>query len=194
MYSPDPVWIILLDFIFRRFRDTVTNAKLTIFLSDVIRNRIYIKGVVPYRYVKYVIVIPRDLQTTSMLWQSIIRSPLFSVWSLTIIMFTGLRKLLQYLTGFSGTIGEIFFDTFARSFGMAGYQRINNRPEKILMLFLSFVALLAGIIFSGMFFEQITVVQSQPTIRTLKALEASKLPIMMPDRFGRDIIRWWNNT
>lgn len=148
----------------------------------------------PYRYVKYVVVVPRTLETASMDWQSVIRSPLFCVWSTMIFLFTALRKLLQHFAGPTDTISDIFFDTFAMSFGMAGHRRIHNRPERILLTFLYFVAMLAGIICSGMLFNQFTMAQGKASINTLKELEASKLPIMMPDCFGPGVIKWWNNS
>lgn len=119
---------------------------------------------------KLVIIVPLEWKSWSI--TTLVKSPLFNVWTAAIITVTFLRMGLQKCIYHrqSRSLLDLFFDTFGLIFGTASGRPIDNRPERMLMLFLAFGALLAGILCTGILFEQFTTKQRTPTINSLSDL------------------------
>lgn len=148
-------------------------------------------------YVDYVLIVPNESIETTQIWLTIIRSPLVRVWTVVVVIFTIARKLLQsFAPAPIATMSDILFDTIGLAFGTAsgGAHRIRYRPERILVLSLSIVAMLAAIISPSQFFEEFSTFGYRPKINTLDELQKSGMRIMMPNRMGAENIKWWNKT
>lgn len=86
----------------------------------------------------------------------------------------------KYTKSKERTKTELFMETFGIVFGTTGPGNIQNRPEKILILFLSLGAILASTFCSGLLFKRISTIETEPTILTLSDLGASVLKITYP--------------
>lgn len=111
-------------------------------------------------------------------FNDVIKSPLFSVWATALILFTLCRKLLQTIyshktlgTHKNTPSGSIFFETIGLMFGTTGlWSNLVNKPEKILILFLSLCGMIASIFCTGMLFDQFAMDLSRPNINCLEDL------------------------
>lgn len=147
----------------------------------------------------YVVIVPNELRTSTRIWLAIIRSPLFSVWAMAIGIFTLARKMLRHLAADgkpSATMGSILFDTIGLTFGTTSgvVRRIKNRPERVLVLFLTLVAMLAAIMCPGHLFEELSTVSYRPKINTFDELKRSNMGIMVPSQMDDVTIDWLNKT
>lgn len=146
--------------------------------------------VVSFTYEKLVIIVPNEWTYTGFTIGTILKSPLLSVWTLSILLFTLLRKILQIITETKSTrqtLSNVLFDTFGRTFGNSAYT-IENRPERILIIFLLISALLADILCTGMLFEQYATKQWIPRINSLADFLAHRGErlIMIPNMYEHE--------
>lgn len=142
----------------------------------------------PHDYIEYVIVVANRKATTSVILLSIVRSPLISVWSIVIVVVTVFRVVFQKLTGRIRTTtqrswSDLFFDSMGRAFGTNIIATINHRPERVLLLGMSFFSVLAGIICSGMLFENCSTYQYSQIVNSIDDLKVSGYEIIVPNRF-----------
>lgn len=149
--------------------------------------------VMSLNYEKLLIIVPKEWKNDSYTIETILYSPLLSVWSLSILLFTLIRKILQNIFETKSTrrsqraFGNILFDTFGRTFGNSSYA-IQNRPERILILFLLISALLADILCSGMLYELYSNRHRTPRIDSLAEFLAHSghRPILVPALYQHD--------
>lgn len=125
---------------------------------------------------KIVIIVPLEWKSMSITsFMSVVNSPLFKVWIVAILGVTLLRMWLQKcIHRKSRPLIDLFFETFGSTFGSVSGRLIDNRPERILMLFLLFGAVLADILCTGILFEQFSTKQLTPTINSLADLMDAK--------------------
>lgn len=141
----------------------------------------------PNEYESFVIVVPNILHSHSSFFKTLLSTPLVNIWVLAISIFSLGRKALRTLIGsHSNSFIEIFFNTFGMSFSATsqtprrGSAADTNRPERVLVLFLSIFAMLAGILCSGMLFQQFTTTAKLSSIKSLEDLgEHLELEIWM---------------
>lgn len=132
----------------------------------------------PNEYESFVIVVPNILHSNSSFFKTLLNSPLVTIWVLAISIFSLGRKALRTLNGsHSNSFIEIVFNTFGMSFGATtqtprrGSAADTNRPERVLVLFLSVFAMLASILCSGMLFQQYTTTVAMSSINSLEDLD-----------------------
>lgn len=128
-------------------------------------------------------------QSSTNLLDLICNSELFNVWTLIIIAATIVRGLLAKLQPIiqphlqlttKHKCIDLFFDTFQISFCGSGSLSTPNRPSKILTTFLSIFYLLAGLLCSGTFFQEIAAGTYIPEINSIEDLNKTNLPVMIP--------------
>lgn len=146
----------------------------------------------PHKSVEYVIVVPNRKAATSVLLMSVVRSPLISVWLNVIVVVTLLRivfqkRALKNRTSKKRNWSELFFDSVGRAFGTSTIAKIEDLSERVLLLGMSFFALLAGIICSGMLFEKFSSNQYSQIVSSIDDLKGSGYIFMVPNRFTLSI-------
>lgn len=146
----------------------------------------------PHTYAKYVVIVPNRLNKKSEIMDLIYKSPLLNVWTITIILITILRKLFQYTTRKKKrTFTELLINTFGMSFGTTSDSKIKNRPEQILLLFLSIFSLLAGIFCSGELFQQYSTYSYSSAINSLEDLSNTDIIVLIPTGYiSNETIDW----
>lgn len=137
---------------------------------------------------KYIIVVLNKLERKLTLFLSVLEMPLISVWTIAIIIFAFLRKVLRsVLNSEYKHFGTIFLYTFGLSFGTAGnsnYTTHTSSSERLLLSFLSIFAMLAGILYSGMLFNEFSTSLLVPSINSLEDLGKNPhIEIWMPLEF-----------
>lgn len=138
----------------------------------------------PHRIESYVIVVPTEYNEKSEILNYIIESPLFNIWMVTIILISIVRVLLQYFIHSKIQAIQVWFETIGITFGTTGGPVIHNRPERILILFLSIFSIISGIFFSGLLFKQFTISSYMHTINSLQDLKQyADIPIYVPEDF-----------
>lgn len=129
-----------------------------------------------FGYENFVMVVPTINRSSFTLFKSIVESPLFCVWALTICIFALARKGLRLLDGNNSaksSLFALFFDTFAIIFGSASDSSIVKKPEKVLLVFVMIFSMLADILCSSMLFKVITLSHQINEINSLSEVELS---------------------
>lgn len=132
----------------------------------------------PHHFEDIVLIVPNIMTEKSNLIEIFMNSPLINVWTIIIIMVTVVRILLMKFT--KHAIVEwttILLHTYGLSFGVYFPVSIQNRAEKVLILFLGIFAILANIFCSGFLFQQYTIAFQTPTIDSLEDLNKSNLNV-----------------
>lgn len=150
----------------------------------------------PYAFKKLLIIVPKYLTPKSFFWQSLVSSPLLSVWILVIILFTVLQIVFRRVvpTAINYLISDKFIETVGIILGTStpNYQKKNLiKSELILIIFGSIFALLAGIYFSGMIFEQLITTVMLPNISTIEDINKLKWIIHYPSSLDPDLIQYY---
>lgn len=148
-----------------------------------------------YELEKYTLVVPNLLRRKSALFLSILQMPLLSVWAVAIILFAIFRKIIRSVQKSKFyDFGEIFFNTFALSFGTAGQSAnttLISGSEHLLIWFLSLFAMLASILCSGIFFKEFTTISLIPSINSLEDLgRYPQIEVLMPSNFHNSMETW----
>lgn len=90
----------------------------------------------------------------------LLKSPLLTVWTSAIVVFSVVRTLVRQILCFrysrSNDFLYILFNTFGLSFGTTSASGLKSRSEMIIALFISLFSVLAGIFCAGFLFEQLT--------------------------------------
>lgn len=154
----------------------------------------------PSEYESFVIVVPNLLHSNSSFFHTLLNIPLVNIWLLAISIFSVGRKALRTLNGSrSNGFIEIVFNTFGMSFGATsqtprrGSAGDNNRPERVLVLFLSVFAMLASILCSGMLFQEFTNTVTMSSINSLEDLgKHQELEIWMLSDLHISTEQWLN--
>lgn len=118
----------------------------------------------PFRYDKMVIIVANHHFSNNAL-QNVFRLIIVLTWILSAIGFTIIRLVFKKCIGhrigkhlqssFHLTLIDIFFNTFGLSLGTISKTKSNSFAESILILFITFFALLASLILSGLFISAI---------------------------------------
>lgn len=123
-----------------------------------------------------------------------IQSPLLCVWFSTIGVVTIFRSVTQ--NKFHNTvvnnqknhqsIETLFFETMGISFGTSGLWQ-NTNQRQVLILFLSIFGMIAGILCTGILFEQFSMERSRFTINNIEDIGKNKsLIVCVPWEFRND--------
>lgn len=127
----------------------------------------------PHEVKTYVLIVPSMLKLESKLSEFIFRSPLIRIWAIAIVMFTLFRITQRKCANpreSANRLVYIPFNTFGLSFGSTSVTGVKSRSELITVFFLSVFGMLAGLLFSGLLFEELTTTESIPQITTLSDL------------------------
>lgn len=126
-----------------------------------------------------------------------LRSALFNVWFLIIILVTISRKMIEKMLTQknvnlpkTSNITDLFFDTVQIAFCGVGNLTIKNKPTKILLTFLSIFYLLAGLLCSGSFFQEITAGTYKPQINSIEDLNKTNLTINVSSDLNENTFNW----
>lgn len=129
--------------------------------------------VYPYDWRQFVLIVPSMVKTNSKLLEFIFNSPLIRIWLLAIGMFTILRIIQRKVINPSEPLNQIVyipFNTFGLSFGTTSVTGGGSRSEVIATFFLTLFGMLAGLLFSGLLFEQLTITESVQEITSFSDL------------------------
>lgn len=146
----------------------------------------------PHDVEYYILCVPNKVHEQSKLLSSIIKFPLLNVWSVTIITITCVRYILRALQRSPHNyFSPILFNTCGLSFGALSSVMVSNRPERVLLLFVSLFTLLSGILCSGLLFQKITTFIDLPDITSLQQLgQHLNLDIYLPADFDVETEIW----
>lgn len=148
----------------------------------------------PHEFTEYVILVKSELiEKTAGSSDQLLKSPLFTVWTSAIVVFSVVRILVRRILCFRYSISNdflyILFNTFGLSFGTTPASGLNSRTEKIIVLFISLFGVLAGIFCAGFLFEQLTHSNFVQVINSFEDL------LNNPKVFlGRAEIPWFNGN
>lgn len=149
----------------------------------------------PHSEIEYVIVLPNIEISNSVIFTTLARSPLFTVWALIIVLVSILRKILQRLAVTTlrkpRSYNDLFFDSFGRAFGTTIIETIDIRSERVLLVAMSLVTILAGILCSGMLIEKFYSKRYAPSIQTIEELKASRYTLTIPSTFEVNNKNWF---
>lgn len=144
----------------------------------------------PHRYLEYVIIVPSNFKEQSSIGDKLLKSPLFSVWTLCVGLITLTRIVIRRFFAFNYNISTnsspneyiyIFFNTFGLSFGATTVQGATTKSEKTIVLFLSVFCVVAGILCTGFLLEQVMITKTEQKIDSLEELLlADDMLIAMP--------------
>lgn len=121
-----------------------------------------------------------------------VRNPLFSVWAI-VTLVTIIRKLMHrelpsHVTRRS--LSDLRFDSLGRAFRTSIISKVPIRSERVLLIAMAFVAVLAGIFCSGALIEKYTDKYTQ-SIRHVDKLRSSGYTIGVPDEFDENLIEYF---
>lgn len=146
----------------------------------------------PHEVENYILCVANDVHEQSKLLDSILKFPLFSVWSFTIITITLVRLVLRAIQKSPHNyFSPILFNTCGLSFGTVTSVVVSNRPERVLLLFVSLFTLVSGILCSGLLFQKIATFIDLPDITSLEQLgEHLNFDIYLPEDFDVETEEW----
>lgn len=152
--------------------------------------------IVPHTEIEYVIVLPNIEISNSIIFASLVRSPLFTVWAIIIILVSIVRKILQRFTvtplGKQRSYNDLFFDSLGRAFGTTIIETIDVRSERVLLVALSLVTVLAGIFCSGMLIEKFYTKRYTQSVQTVDEFKSSSGYVLtIPDTLDEPIKDWF---
>lgn len=150
----------------------------------------------PHTEMEYVFVLPNIVTVRSIVLSSMVRSPLFTVWAFIVTMITVIRKLLQRfkVKVMRRSFSDLFFDSLGRAFGSSLIPKMSAiRSERILLIAMSFVAVLADIFCSGTLIEQFSTNQYSQTIRNVDDLKSSGYTIYVPIEFDVALLQYFHD-
>lgn len=149
----------------------------------------------PHTEIEYVIVLPNIENRNSVIFTTFVRSPLFSVWAIIIILVSIIRKILQRLAVTppekERSYNDLFFDSLGRAFGTTIIEKIDIRSERVLLVAMSLVTVLAGILCSGMLIEKFYSNRYTPIVQTIDELKASGYTITISKTFDSVVKSWF---
>lgn len=151
----------------------------------------------PHAELEYVIVLPNIVTVRSILLSSIVRNPLFSVWASIVTVVTIIRKLMQREVTQNVTrrsLSDLLFDSLDRAFGTSTISKVSIRFERVLLIAMSFVAVLAGISGSGALIEKFSTDKYTQSIRNVDDLKSSGYTIVVPDEFDKKHIGYFREN
>lgn len=145
----------------------------------------------PHKYIEYVIIVPSDIKEQSGIGDMLLKSPLFTVWAIIVGIITLTRMIVRKVLAFNNNFDErnsnqnaiiyIVFNTFGLSFGATSVTGAQSRTEKVIVLFLSFFCMVAGILCTGFLLEQVMGVKSEQKINSLEQILLEKdLKVAVP--------------
>lgn len=153
-------------------------------------------NIFPHTVIEYVIVLPNFEISNSIIFTTLVRSPLFTVWAFIIILVSILRKILQRFAVTPlrkpRSYNDLFFDSMGRAFGTTIIETIDIRSERVLLVAMSLVTVLAGILCSGMLIEKFYSKRYTPSVQTIEELKTSGYTITIPDTFEISIKNWFS--
>lgn len=146
----------------------------------------------PHEVENYILCVVNEVHQQSQLLDSILKFPLFNVWSFTIITITLVRIILRAVQGSPHNFfSPILFNTCGLSFGALSSVVVSNRPERVLLLFVSLFTLVSGILCSGLLFQKIATFIDLPDITTLQQLgQHLNFDIYLPEDFDVETEEW----
>lgn len=139
----------------------------------------------PHDFENYILIYPQMVMQQKF-YEIFMRQSYLQVWPITIILFSIVRKFLRHQMR-SPRFGwiDLLVDTFGVAFVSTGGMMVRNRPERILMLFVSIFGLTTNILFSGLLFQRYSTTVNLKEINTLEELgDTINLPIRMADDIG----------
>lgn len=146
----------------------------------------------PHEVENYILCVANGEHKQSKLLDSILKFPLFNVWSLTIITVTLVRIMLRALQRSPRNhFLPILITTCGLCFGAVSSIKVSNRPERVLLLFVSLFTLVSGILCSGLLFQKVATSIDLPDITSLAQLgQHSNFDIYMPQDFDEATEQW----
>lgn len=145
------------------------------YVKHLIKDRV--PALYPHDAQQYMLIVPSMLKTTSKLSEFIFRSPLIRIWATVIGMFTIIRIIQRKLTNPKEHVSRLMYipiNTLGLSFGTTSVTGVRSRAELITTFSLSVFGMLAGLLFSGLLFEQLVTTESVQEITSL--IDLSKYP------------------
>lgn len=148
----------------------------------------------PHTFIEYVIIVPSNMKEQSSLGDMLLKSPLFSVWTLCVGLITLTRVVIRKMLAIKNDVSTnssrnayiyIIFNTFGLSFGATSVQGAATKSEKTIVLFLSLFCVVAGIFCTGFLLEKLISTTADERINSLEELllEDDMLIIMPYEMF-----------
>lgn len=123
--------------------------------------------------VKLVIIAPVEWELTSVFFHPIVKSIL--LWHLVVIIFALLRKITQSVIATKPSpFFDLYFETNGIIAGTGSITTTKTNSERIIVVIILKVSLLAAILCTGIFFQHFSVTQNAPQINNLTDLIANR--------------------
>lgn len=124
----------------------------------------------PHDVKQYILIVPKTYKINSKISELIFKSPLIRIWVTAIAIFSIFRCIQRKLLNpkeCGNRLVYILFNTFGLTFGCTSVTGVQSRSEVIATFFLSVFGMLAGLLFSGFLFDQLTTTEHVQLIHNL---------------------------